>query len=250
MPMRIAFDMDGVLADLHTAYVKVAVELFPELDRAFISSADVGASPPEGDLAPGEHDIPDPSSSVVLTAHQSDAIWARLTSKPDFWTTLKEIEQGAVARLAQEAESRRWDVLFITSRPRSLGATVQRQSQRWLESKGFPLPSVYVVHGSRGRVAQALSLDAVVDDRPDNCLDVALESHAAAILLWRGSQAAVPGSAKRLGIAVAPTVHACLDALIEAETSADEGTLLDRVRRLFGLRTKKPSELLRGRQGS
>jgi len=230
--------------------VRTAVELFPELDRARIGSADVGASPPEGESAVGDSDLPDPTKPVVLTPKQSEAIWARLTATEDFWTTLNEIEGGAIARLFQEAESRRWDVLFITSRPRSVGATVQRQSQRWLQSKGFDLPSVYVVHGSRGRIAQALALDAVIDDRPDNCLDVALESRAAAILLWRGSQASVPGSAKRLGIAVAPTVHACLDALIEAEASAEEGTLLDRVRRLFGLRTKKPSDLLRERHGS
>jgi hypothetical protein len=248
--MRIAFDMDGVLADLHAAYARAAGELFPELDRAVMGSADVGASPPEGDLAPGESDVPDPSTPVIVTPKQSEAIWARLTAKEEFWTTLDEIEAGAIARLAKEADARRWDVLFITSRPRSLGATVQRQSQRWLQAKGFPMPSVYVVHGSRGRIAQALALDAVIDDRPDNCLDVALESRAAAILLWRGSQASVPGSAKRLGIAVAPTVHACLDALIEAEASAEEGTLLDRVRRLFGLRTKKASELLRERHGS
>ena len=246
--MRIAFDMDGVLADLHTAYVKAAVELFPELDRASIGSADVGASPPEGEPVAGDSDVPDPTRPVVLTPRQSEAIWARLTATEDFWTTLSEIESGAIARLSQEAVSRRWDVLVITSRPRSVGATVQRQSQRWLQSKGFELPSVYVVHGSRGRVAQALALDAVIVDRPDNCLDVALESRAAAILLWRGSQASVPGSAKRLGIAVAPTVNACLDALIEAEASAEEGTLLDRVRRLFGLRTKKASDLLRERR--
>ena len=247
--MRIAFDMDGVLADLHTAYAKVAIELFPQLDRSVLGSADVGSSPPESDLAPGESDVPDPSRQVVITDEQSEAIWARLTSREDFWATLEEIEPGAIARIAKEAEARRWDVLFITSRPRSAGATVQRQSQRWLQSKGFTLPSVFVVHGSRGRIAQALALDAVVDDRPDNCLDVALESRAAAILLWRGSAASVPGSAKRLGIAVAPTVHSCLDALIEAETSAEEGTLLDRVRRLFGLRTKKPSQILRERHG-
>ena len=247
--MRIAFDMDGVLADLHAAYAKVAIELFPELDRAILGSADVGASPPEGELAPGESDVPDPSMSVTVTDAQSEAIWARLTAQEDFWTTLEEIENGAIARIAREAEARRWDVLFITSRPRSLGATVQRQSQRWLAAKGFVMPSVFVVHGSRGKIAQALALDAVIDDRPDNCLDVALESRAAAILLWRGSPASVPGSARRLGIAVAPTVHACLDALIEAETSAEEGTLLDRVRRLFGLRTKKPSQSLRERHG-
>jgi len=73
-------------------------------------------------------------------------------------------------------------------RVRSAGRTLQRQSQRWLEKLGFPLPSVFTVRGSRGRVAQALDLDVVIDDRPDNCLDVALESSAAAILLWRGSK--------------------------------------------------------------
>ena len=248
MPMRIAFDLDGVLADLHTAYAKAAIELFPELDRTVIASQDVGSSPPESDLAPNESDVPDPSAPVAVSPRQSEAIWAKLTAHEDFWTTLAEIEDGAIARIAKEAEARRWDILFITSRPSSAGTTVQRQSQRWLESKGFKLPSVFVVHGSRGKVAEAMALDAVIDDRPDNCLDVALESRAAAILLWRGSPATVPGSAKRLGIAVAPTVHACLDALIEAEASADGGTLLDRVRRLFGLRTKKPSEVLRAKQ--
>ena len=91
-------------------------------------------------------------------------------------------------------------MLFITSRPSSAGRTVQRQSQRWLQRMGFPLPSVYVVHGSRGAVAQALNLDVVIDDRPDNCLDVVLGSKAGAVLIWRGPQEKVPVSARRLGI--------------------------------------------------
>jgi hypothetical protein len=106
------------------------------------------------------------------------------------------------------------------------------------------MPSAFVVHGSRGKVAQALDLDVVVDDRPENCLDVALESSAAAILLWRGPQDTIPASAKRLGIAVAPSVAACLDTLIEAEKLA-EGSLLDRLRKLFGLRTRSAASILR-----
>jgi hypothetical protein len=51
-----------------------------------------------------------------------------------------------------------------------------------------------------------------------------------------------------LGIAVTPNLSACLEALIEAEQAAD-GTLLDRVRRLFGLRTRSAASVLR-RQGS
>jgi hypothetical protein len=40
-------------------------------------------------------------------------------------------------------------------------------------------------------------------------------------------------------------VAACLDTLIEAETTAAEGTLLDRLRRLFGLRTRSAASVLR-----
>jgi hypothetical protein len=248
--MRIAFDMDGVLADLHTAYTQAAARLFPELDRALIAASDVGASAPDESGEAQASEVPGPEAPAIVTRRQSQAIWEHLASIDDFWQGLAEIERGAVARLAELAEERRWEVLFITSRPTSAGSTVQRQSQRWLEAHGFPLPSVFVVHGSRGRIAQALDLDVVVDDRPENCLDVALESKAGAILLWRGSEASVPTSAKRLGIAVTPSVSACLEALVAAETGAADGSLLDRLRRMFGLRTRTAASMLRSGSGT
>ena len=235
--MRIAFDLDGVLADLHGPFVQTALRLFPELDPATLRSADVAASPPAGDEEP-ESDEPGVAPvSLALSKRQSEAVWKALGKTEDFWEQLQEIESGAIARIAQLAEARRWEVLFITSRPRTAGRTVQVQSQRWLQRLGFPLPSLYVVHGSRGRIADALKLDVVIDDRPDNCLDVVLDSKAAAILVWRGDPNTVPTHARRLGIAVAPTVAACLDVLIDAETD-DGGGLLARLRKLFGIRTK------------
>ncbi|HXT69788.1 MAG TPA: hypothetical protein VN700_08530 [Vicinamibacterales bacterium] len=244
--MRIAFDLDGVLADLHAAFTREVLSLYPELDRAAIAAPDVGASPPLDD-GDGDSEVPEAAGSapLPLDRRQLDAVWKKLRATPNFWEGLAEIETGAIRRLAALAEQRRWDVLFITSRPSSSGSTVQRQSQRWLQSKGFVLPSVCVVHGSRGAVAQALDLDVVVDDRPDNCLDVVLGSKAGAVLIWRGPQAKVPASAKRLGIAVSPTVEECLSVLTEAETSAGEGSLLDQLRRLFGLKTRAASTLLR-----
>src|SRR5688572_30042172 len=160
--MRIAFDLDGVLADLHTEFMRTALALYPELDRSAIAAPDVGASPPldeeeDHDEVPGVAQ----STPVPIDQRQTDAIWRQMKATENFWQGLGEIESGAIARLAAVADERRWEVLFITSRPRSAGATVQRQSQRWLEAMGFPLPSVYVVHGSRGAVAQALELDVV-----------------------------------------------------------------------------------------
>jgi hypothetical protein len=243
--MRIAFDLDGVLADLHAAYALAAVRLFPELDRSAIERADVGASPPDPAAEPQDGGTPEPVAPIALSRRQSEAVWSHLTSIDNFWEQLDEIENGVIRRLALVADERRWDVLFITSRPSSAGATVQRKSQRWLQARGFPLPSVYVVHGNRGRVADALDLDVVVDDRPSNCLDVASESRAGAVLLWRGPEETVPESARRLGIVVAPTVHACLDTLIEAQAATADDSFLDRLRKLFRLRTRKAPNVLR-----
>jgi hypothetical protein len=267
--MRIAFDMDGVLADLHAAYVSAALALFPDLDRTALEDAPardairLGGADAAGDAAPEEAapgpepsggpvagERPETLAGVKLSRRQSEAVWDRLSAQTDFWETLAEIESGAVARLARVAADRRWDVLFITSRPRSAGGTIQRQTQRWLQRHGFDLPSAYVVHGSRGRVAEALELDVVVDDRPDNCLDVVLESKAGAVLIWRGAAASVPGSARRLGIAVAHSVNECLDAIVAAESEGSDGTFLDRLRGLFGVRTKNGSGLLRRNSGS
>lgn len=234
--MRLGCDLDGVLANLHGAFVSTALELFPDLDRSAIEAPTVGASPPGPARTPDQPvPVPKVEPEIVVSPRQTDAIWRRLSATPDFWETLDEIESGAIRRLAELTEARRWEVIFLTSRPPSDGRTVQRQSQRWLERCGFPLPSVYVVHGSRGRIADALELDVVIDDRPENCLDVVLESKAAAVLVWRGTQASVPVSARRMGISVAPSVMTCLSTIEEGERTR-EGSLVERLRRLFGLR--------------
>jgi len=240
--MRIAFDLDGVLADLHRTFAATALRLFPGLDDADVASPAAGASPPSDEPVEADAKDEQEDAGMPLERHQVSAVWQELCGQTDFWASLEEIEKGTVARIASIAESRRWEVLFITSRPRSAGATVQRQTQRWLSSHGFEMPSVYVVHGSRGKIADSLQLDVVVDDRADNCLDVVLESKSRAILVWRGTPSSVPPSAKRLGIGVVPTVAACLDVLLEADKTA--GTpidLMQRLRKLLGLQTKAAS---------
>jgi len=233
--------MDGVIADLHRAFTAAALKLFPDLDATALRSADVAASP-AGEEASQDSEAPaaqPEDRTPPLSRRQLDAVWRHLSGITDFWETLEEIEAGSVARLAAIAEAQRWEVIFLTSRPHAEGRTLQRQSQRWLERHGFPLPSVFVVQGSRGRIADALDLDVVIDDRPENCLNVVLESKARAILIWRGATATIPGSAKRLGIGVVPTVGACLDLIAEAQRTAE--TPLDftqRLRRLLGLQPK------------
>jgi hypothetical protein len=237
VPLRIAFDLDGVLADMDTELVRHAEALFGEAmtRRLEERAADAdGVKPVEA-----KSDVENvPSvSRLNMTARQTRRLWNHVQSVEDFWTGLKEIEPGAVARLARVATERRWEVIFLTKRPDSAGATAQVQSQRWLESHGFALPSVFVVQGSRGRIAASLDLDIVVDDRPENCLDVVVDSKARAILVWREDEKQLPAAARRLGIGVVKTVDECLDILTQVDQPESTQTgLVTRVMKLLGLK--------------
>lgn len=232
MPLRIGFDLDGVLADMEAELVRQAEILFgePMTRRPEEPAVPLDAAP---ESAPD--DVP-PLLKLNLTLRQQRRLWRHVESIENFWQTLGEYEAGAVKRLARLTLERRWEIIFLTKRPESAGVTAQLQTQRWLESHGFMLPSVYVVQGSRGRIAAALGLDVVVDDRPENCLDVVVDSKARAILIWRDGEKQRPATAQRLGIGVVKSVAECLDILVQLDSPREEPGMLNRVRRLLGLK--------------
>ena len=248
MPVRIGFDLDGVLADMDGELVRHAEALFGEAAARRLPARD-----PASDVTPpGGIDAakPDPPADMPLdnapqlqqlqlSARQVRRLWRHAQAIEGFWESLKELEPGVIPRLAAIAADRRWEIIFLTRRPESAGATAQVQSQRWLEAKGFRLPSVYVVQGSRGRIAAALNLDFVIDDRPENCFDVVTDSRARAILVWRDDENALPAAARRLGIGVVSTVAECLDILTQVDAPAtDQTSVVDRVKRLLGLKSE------------
>jgi len=74
-------------------------------------------------------------------------------------------------------------------------------------------------------------------------MDVAVDSKARPILVWRGDERALPAGASRLGIGVVRSVGDCLDILIaldQQQTQQDAG-LLARVRKMLGLKTQAGS---------
>ncbi len=214
----------------------------PAAERAPDAAAEPGDDSPSetsADQAAAERapeNVP-PLLRLNMSSRQQRRLWRHVESIENFWETLVETEPGIVRRLAEAAAEGRWEVIFLTKRPQSVGSTAQTQTQRWLQSKGFPIPSVFVVQGSRGRIAAALGLDIVVDDRPENCLDVVVDSKARAILVWREDQKQLPAAAKRLGIGVVSSVAECLDILTQVDRASQQPDgMLDRVRRLLGLK--------------
>ena len=235
--MKLGFDLDGTVADLQGALAREARRLFPgvepgDLPQSIAPANDAGRSAAQEGNAPG-------FSMSALSSRQQKELWNAACARVNFWETLDEIEPGALARLSRLARERRWEVIFLTSRPETKGDTAQLQSHRWLAAKGFESPSIFVVHGSRGKIASSLQLDVLVDDRPENCLDIAIDSGARAILVWRGGEDTVPGSARQLGIGSVASIAEALDILETLDAEGDATGIVDRFKQLLGL--KRPS---------
>jgi hypothetical protein len=238
MPLRIAFDLDGTVADMYSALHQEALKLFGE--EALAKAA--YKTPPPAAMTEGDTPTPKPEDATTnlameelhLTARQQMQLWDHVKKIEDFWTTLPELEPGIIARIARAASERRWEVIFFTTRPSTAGELTQIQSQRWLDAHGFQYPSVFVVQRSRGKIADALQLDAFVDDRPENCLDIAVESKAKVILVWHGNLKDVPAGAKRLGVRPVSTISEAIALLEHLDDVRNKPGFIRSIKRALG----------------
>lgn len=238
MTLRIGFDLDGVLADMAASVNREARAAFAvaveEPTAETTPAADETEAPPAEEAGNGE-------VGPHLTRSQRRQLWKRISQIENFWESLDETEPGIVARLWTLTQERRWEVIFLTKRPSTLGDITQLQSHRWLQRHGFPAPSVFVVQESRGRIAAALNLDVIVDDTPDNCVDVLAESRAKAILIIREQDPRIAPRARRLGVGVVTSVNECLNILADADARGPSRPyFMDRLMHLLGIRRAAP----------
>jgi hypothetical protein len=230
MPLRIGFDMDGVLADFSSAFQQMEARLF---GRGGPIRADRPEEEAEKQSSGREAPRPD-APSADGHRRRSDAVWKAIQDTPGFWTTLKPLDPSAVRRIRDQMVRYRWEVFFITQRPETAGETVQRQTQRWLLAQGFDVPSVLVIGGSRGAAASALRLNYHVDDSPQNCLDVMSEGRARPILVVPEDNAATRQRARTLGIGVARDIGECLDILEQVSVARDQPGVLQKLAAAVG----------------
>ncbi|MEX2272137.1 MAG: hypothetical protein WD690_11725 [Vicinamibacterales bacterium] len=252
--LRIAFDLDGTLADLSTSFHDIEDRLFgpyeaehtppqpeareeeqeEEQRAAQESGGTSGISQREGDAASVARER---LAQARAMRRHNDIIWHAIESTPDFWTTLKPIEDGLVKRLWDAAQKHRWEVFFITQRPATAGESVQRQTQRWLVEHGFELPSVIPLSGSRGKACQALKIDFLVDDTPKNCIDAISDSSARAVLIATGVDDFTLSGARRLGIHTVRSAAEAIDVLVQATMAKANPTFFARFLQKLGMKT-------------
>ena len=241
MPLRIGFDMDGVLADFASAFREHEVRLFgqPPATAGGTGGRErrqrTGDPEKEEERQAGSHASARADAQARLESRRrEDAVWEAIESVSDFWMTLRPLDERAVRRIHELMLRHRWEVFFITQRPFTEGETVQRQTQRWLVAQGFDLPTVIVLRGSRGAAAAALGLDYHVDDRPQNCIDVVADSDAKTILIVPESNHAAIASARKLGIGVSHRISDVLDILDQATQAQTNPSLFQRIANMVG----------------
>jgi hypothetical protein len=169
-----------------------------------------------------------------LSSRHRDLVWQAIEATPNFWTTLAPIDAAEITRLQRLTLEHDWEVFFITQRPATAGRTVQWQTHMWLVEHGFAAPSVIPLSSGRGKAASALRLDYLVDDSPQNCVDVLSESSARGILIVDPSDALTELSARRLGIGTAHTIHEALDLLVQATEARTNPSLFAKLKQLVG----------------
>lgn len=178
--MRLGIDVDGILADFNTAFIPRVItvtgrDLFP----------------------PRPFDIPvwDYPAHYGYSKEENTAVWKSITADRYFWYDLEPYDDiaASIVYLGNKA-AQGHDLYFITSRP---GLAAKAQTEAWLYNQFRQcdlyrnLPAITVlISSAKGLCARALQLDAYIDDRWENCLEVAVPTKTCLLhRSWNAEQA-------------------------------------------------------------
>lgn len=158
--MKLGFDVDGVFCDFNSAYIAkiIAVtgrDTFPPRPFAITTW-----SYPE--------DLYGYSKAQIAT------VWNVIKSERNFWVRLEPFHGERVVQVLDRLHTRQAhgdQIYFITSRP---GYKAKLQTEEWLKGMGMPHPTV-LLSSEKGLCAQALELDAYIDDRTENLMMVRVQ---------------------------------------------------------------------------
>ncbi|MEK7334108.1 MAG: hypothetical protein AAB222_02150 [Candidatus Binatota bacterium] len=165
--MVLGLDIDGVVADFLSPFLRVVEKKIGN-----------GPIPPETITDFNFKDHP------YLT---EEAVWKCMEAvsyDPDFWQRLSPLLS---AEQWQELDnlSRKEQLVFITHRYERETYDIHEVTCDWLKRHGVGKPVVYFTQESKAKLVDHLGVSLFVDDRHENCRDVAENTRAIVMMPHR-----------------------------------------------------------------
>src|ERR1017187_2424217 len=155
--MKIGIDVDDVCANCCKDVIALSRKLYNRPDVSVLANKEWDLS--DWGLNPAD----------VLN------LWKEIAKIPSFWAKLSPLpsfDYDTIMLLRDLIY--RHDVFFVTNRFETPGPSPMKQTKYWFHVNAqLHTPNVNVlIAKEKGPVAALLQLDAFLDDRPKNCLDV------------------------------------------------------------------------------
>lgn len=165
--MIVGLDIDGVLADFFSPFLR-------HLEKK------IGNGPIPVDIITDWTFKDHP----VLT---EEVVWKcmeEVSGDSGFWEGLSSMITAEEWR-DLEYLSRKKQLVFLTNRFGHRGYDIEAVTSEWLKTQGISQPVVYFTQKWKGELADELGIRLFMDDRQENCEDVANKSQAIVLMPHR-----------------------------------------------------------------
>ena len=165
--MMVGLDIDGVLADFLSPFLKVLAQ------RA--------GTEPIDPLS-----ITDPSfiKHPFISNNTISACMVEVSNDAAFWQELEPLPTAKQWR-ALDGLSREGRLVFVTHRYERETYSIHQVTCDWLKKQGVSNPVVYFTQEHKSDLVRKLKVQLFVDDRHENCLDVAENTDAVVMMPHR-----------------------------------------------------------------
>jgi hypothetical protein len=165
--MLVGLDVDGVVADFLRPFLR------------FIEKQ-TGCGPIDSETLT---DLSFKGHPVVTDAVIEESL-AALSQDLTFWHRLDPLLTPSEWE-SVEVLSRGRQLVFITHRHGRDGYDVRQVTSDWLKKHGISRPVVHCTQDYKSKLVESLGVDVFVDDRYENCQDVAEKTRAAVFMPHR-----------------------------------------------------------------
>lgn len=165
--MKIALDIDGVLADFVTPFLHRLEQRIggPSIDPASITDPNFQHHP-------------------FLTREVIYDCMVDASYDPEFWRALKPLPSPQQWQSLNQI-SRSHEVVFITHRWLRDTYDINQVTCEWLRRHGFDDPVVHFTQDLKSQLVKQMQVTLFVDDRHENCQDVATQTEAVVLMPHR-----------------------------------------------------------------